>query len=240
MGVRAIFANRPDLRPFDQIRPIQITRNFVKYPAGSVLVEFGDTRVICTATIDTSVPRFLRNTGKGWVTAEYGMLPGATDTRTDREASRGKQSGRTVEIQRFIGRALRMAANLDETGEITIRIDCDVIQADGGTRTASITGGCVALYDALQQISPSAFNGLVAAVSVGAVAGQPVVDLEYAEDSIADTDMNVVMKEGAGFIEIQGTAELEAFPRERLDTMLSLAESAIDEIFLIQRKVIGN
>jgi len=201
------------------------------------LIGFGETRVICTASIDAGVPGFLRGSGKGWITAEYGMLPRSTNTRMDREAARGKQGGRTVEIQRLIGRALRAAVDLDRLGEYTIRIDCDVIQADGGTRTASITGGCIALYDALasRSLVDAAFLGWVAAVSVGIVGGVPVLDLEYAQDSTADTDMNVVMDDNGGFIEVQGTAEGAAFSGDELSTMLGLAEGGIAQLIEKQR-----
>lgn len=201
------------------------------------MIGFGETRVICTASIDAGVPGFLRGSGKGWITAEYGMLPRSTNTRMDREAARGKQGGRTVEIQRLIGRALRAAVDLDRLGEYTIRIDCDVIQADGGTRTASITGGCIALYDALasRSLVDAAFLGWVAAVSVGIVGGVPVLDLEYAQDSTADTDMNVVMDDNGGFIEVQGTAEGAAFSGDELSTMLGLAEGGIAQLIEKQR-----
>ena len=201
------------------------------------MIGFGETRVICTASIDAGVPGFLRGSGKGWITAEYGMLPRSTNTRMDREAARGKQGGRTVEIQRLIGRALRAAVDLDRLGEYTIRIDCDVIQADGGTRTASITGGCIALYDALasRSLVDAAFRGWVAAVSVGIVGGVPVLDLEYAQDSTADTDMNVVMDDNGGFIEVQGTAEGAAFSGDELSTMLGLAEGGIAQLIEKQR-----
>ena len=230
---------RPSGRLADEIRPVQITKNFIKHATGSVLVEFGDTRVICTASVENNVPPFMRGQGRGWITAEYGMLPGATHTRNDREAARGKQGGRSVEIQRLIGRSLRRAIDLKELGERTVRVDCDVIQADGGTRTASITGGCVALASAVLAVAPNAFLGLVGAISVGVYRGMPVVDLDYSEDSNADTDMNVVMVEGGGFIEIQGTAEQEPFQRETLDTMLELAERSIRDLFLKQKITLG-
>ncbi|MFM7121361.1 MAG: ribonuclease PH [Gammaproteobacteria bacterium] len=215
---------RPDGRAPDELRPVRFTRGFTRHAAGSVLVEFGETRVICTASVEASVPGFLRGRGVGWITAEYGMLPGATHSRNDREAARGKQSGRTGEIQRLIGRSLRAAVDMSQLGERTIRIDCDVIQADGGTRTASITGGCVALYDALHHAGvPGAFREFIASVSVGIWQGAPVLDLAYAEDSTADTDMNVVMPESGGFIEIQGTAERAAFGDDALADMLRLA-----------------
>lgn len=227
--------NRPSGRAADEPRPVRITRRFLKHAAGSVLVEFGDTKVICSASVESQVPQFMRGQGRGWITAEYGMLPAATHRRTDREASRGKQGGRTVEIQRLIGRSLRAAVDLRALGERTVRIDCDVIQADGGTRTASITGGCVALAEALQRVAPDAFLGLVASVSVGIYRSLCVLDLDYAEDSNAETDMNVVMMRDKGFIEIQGTAENGAFERAALDQMLSLAELGIGRLFDAQQ-----
>ena len=230
---------RPSGRAPDELRVVEIERGFTKHPAGSVLVAFGDTRVLCTASIEDRVPPFRRGSGKGWITSEYGMLPGSTHTRTDREATRGKQGGRTVEIQRLIGRSLRAAVNLDRLGERTIRIDCDVLQADGGTRTASITGGCVALADAVRRVAPEAFSALVASVSVGVYRGVPVLDLDYPEDSKAGTDMNVVMIEGRGFIEVQGTAEGAPFDRETLAEMLSLAEGGIETLFGEQRRALG-
>ena len=236
---------RPSGRTADALRDVRITRGFTKHAAGSVLVEFGDTRVLCTASVESGVPGFLRGRGRGWITAEYGMLPGATHTRSDREAARGKQSGRTQEIQRLIGRALRGVVDMALIGENTIRIDCDVLQADGGTRTASITGGCVALIDALSylqsrgQAKPEAFRGLVASVSVGVYDGHPVLDLDYAEDSSAATDMNVVMDERGGLIEVQGTAEAEPFSRGELTAMLDLAASGIDRLVQLQRAALG-
>lgn len=232
-------AARPSGRARDEARAVSIVRDYTKHAAGSVLVAFGDTRVICTASVEAQVPPFMRGQGRGWVTAEYGMLPGATNTRTDREAARGKQSGRTVEIQRLIGRALRAAVNFKALGERSIRVDCDVIQADGGTRTASITGGCVALADALRKVVPEAFVGLVASISVGICRNQCVLDLDYAEDSKAQTDMNVVIMENQGFIEIQGTAEQGAFARAALDELLSLAESGIAGLFAAQRQALA-
>ena len=220
-------------RSFDQLRDITIERNINKYAEGSVLVSFGDTRVICTASVESGVPRFLRGSGKGWITSEYGMLPRSTNTRMDREASRGKQGGRTFEIQRLIGRSLRAAVDTDKLGESTIRIDCDVIQADGGTRTASITGACVALLEAVKSLGVE--TRLIASVSVGIVDGQPMLDLEYSEDSRADTDMNVVMTEQGQFIEVQGTAEMAPFSADELNAMLSLAEKGIKELIGIQR-----
>lgn len=228
--------NRSGDRALDQSRLVTFETGFTKHAEGSVLVSFGDTRVICTASVDSGVPGFLRGKGQGWLTCEYGMLPRSTNTRMDREAARGKQSGRTVEIQRLIGRSLRSCVALNKMGENTVRIDCDVIQADGGTRTASITGGCVALYLALQSTGKvGAFNQFVAAVSVGVVGGSPLLDLEYVEDSTAETDMNVVMTESGAFIEVQGTAEGEPFDRAELDTMLGLAEKGISELIIGQK-----
>ena len=231
--------SRPSGRAANEPRPVRITRRFLKHAAGSALVEFGDTQVICTASVEGKVPPFMRGQRRGWITAEYGMLPAATHTRTDREASRGKQGGRTVEIQRLIGRSLRAAVDLKAIGERTVRIDCDVIQADGGTRTASITGGCVALADALSGIAPGAFLGLVASVSVGVYRGSCVLDLDYAEDSNAETDMNVVMMQDKGFIEVQGTAEHGVFARATLDEMLDLAELGIAGLFETQRRALA-
>ena len=235
-------AMRPSGREPDQMREIRITRNYTKHAEGSVLVEFGDTKVLCTASVERGVPRFLRGSGQGWVTAEYGMLPRATNTRTAREASRGKQGGRTLEIQRLIGRSLRAAMDLNKLGENTITIDCDVIQADGGTRTASITGGCVALIDAiafLKKDKNGAMKGnplkhQIAAISVGIYKEQAVLDLDYAEDSSAETDMNVVMTEKGGFVEVQGTAEGEPYSEEELNAMLALARKGIAEITAAQ------
>ena len=232
--------SRPSGREADQLRAVRFSRRFAKHAEGSVLVEFGDTQVLCTASIEDTVPPFLRGKGQGWVTAEYGMLPRATHTRTAREAARGKQSGRTQEIQRLIGRSLRAVIDLKALGERTVTIDCDVLQADGGTRTASITGGYVALADAcdgllrrkLLQTSP--IHGQVAAISVGIFGGVPVLDLDYAEDSQAETDMNVVMNNGGGFVEIQGTAEGHAFRRHELDALLNLAASGIGQLFALQ------
>ena len=230
---------RPSGREAGQLRDVEIVRGFTKHAAGSVLIGFGDTRVLCTASVEERVPPFMRGSGRGWITSEYGMLPGSTHTRTDREAARGKQGGRTVEIQRLIGRSLRAAVRLDKLGERTIRIDCDVLQADGGTRTASITGGCVALVDALNAVAPEAFAGLVASVSVGVFQGVPVLDLDYPEDSNAGTDMNVVMIEGQGFIEVQGTAEGAPFGGDTLSEMLALAQGGIEALFLEQRRALG-
>jgi ribonuclease PH len=236
---------RPSGRSPTQLRDIRITRNFTRHAEGSVLVEFGDTRVICTASVEDGVPRFLRGAGRGWVTAEYGMLPRSTGTRMGREAARGKQGGRTVEIQRLIGRSLRAAIDTSRLGEHTITIDCDVIQADGGTRTASITGACVALVDALRylqrdkRITEDPLLQMVASVSVGVFQGVPVLDLDYPEDSAADTDMNVVMGEDGGFIEVQGTAEGTPFARAELDGMLDLASRGIDELIALQKQALA-
>jgi ribonuclease PH len=231
---------RPSGRAPDELRQVRITRRFTRHAEGSVLVEFGDTRVLCTASVEESVPAFMRNTGRGWVTAEYGMLPRATHTRSKREAATGKQGGRTLEIQRLIGRALRAVVDLKALGERTITIDCDVLQADGGTRTASITGGYVALVDAIDALvrkgvlRESPIHGQVAAVSVGIWAGAPVLDLDYAEDSDAETDMNVVMNNGGGFIEVQGTAEGHALRRHELDELLNLAANGIGQLLARQ------
>jgi ribonuclease PH len=227
---------RPSGRAPDELRPIKITRRFTRHAEGSVLVEFGETRVLCTASVEETVPGFLRNKGQGWVTAEYGMLPRATHTRSGREAAKGKQSGRTQEIQRLIGRALRAVVDLKGLGERTITLDCDVLQADGGTRTAAITGSYVALMDAVESLinrrllKSNPIHGQVAAVSVGIYAGVPVLDLDYDEDSAAETDMNVVMNNGGGFIEVQGTAEGHAFRREELDALLNLASTGIGQL----------
>ena len=228
-------------RQLDQLRPVEIVRQYNMHAEGSVLISFGDTKVICTASAEKGVPPFLRGSGQGWITAEYGMLPRSTNERMGREAARGKQGGRTQEIQRLIGRSLRAAVDMKTLGENTIRIDCDVIQADGGTRTASITGACVALFDAIESLkleSPPT-RQFIAAVSVGVVKGVPMLDLEYVEDSGADTDMNVVMTEDGRFIEVQGTAEDDPFDREQLDAMLSLAEKGILELNDIQRSSLG-
>ena len=237
--------NRPSGRQSNELRDITITRNFTKHAEGSVLVEFGDTRVICTASVEEGVPRFLKGSGQGWVTAEYGMLPRSTGDRMDREAARGKQSGRTQEIQRLIGRSLRAALDMKLLGENTIKIDCDVIQADGGTRTASITGGCVALADAIQYmlgkklISENPLRQMIASVSVGVCGGVPVLDLDYIEDSSAETDMNVVMTDSGGFIEIQGTGEDGQFSLEDLNAMITLARHGIDRLFEVQKSTLG-
>ena len=238
-------SRRADGRADDELRPVTITRGFTQNPAGSVLVEFGNTKVLCTASVEDGVPRFMKGQGKGWVTAEYGMLPRATNTRNQREAARGKQGGRTLEIQRLIGRSLRAAVDMKKLGENTILIDCDVLQADGGTRTASITGACVALVDALtfllnaRKIKEDPLVGLVASVSVGLYKGTPVLDLDYVEDSSADTDMNVVMTQQGGFVEIQGTAEAEPFTLNEQQAMLTLADSGIRELIRLQQQALG-
>ena len=232
---------RPSGRAPDQLRPVTFERGYTRHAAGSVLVSFGDTRVLCTASAEAGVPPFLRGQGRGWLTAEYGMLPGSTHTRSDREAARGKQSGRTQEIQRLIGRSLRAAVDLQALGENTIRLDCDVLQADGGTRTASITGACVALVDALAhlrregRLKGDPLLGMIASVSVGVYEGLPVLDLDYAEDSRAETDMNVVMIDSGGFIEVQGTAEGAPFSPGDLDAMLGLARAGTAALFDAQR-----
>jgi len=233
-------ATRPSGRQPDALRDVRFTPNFTDHPAGSVLVEFGGTRVLCTASVEERVPPFMRGKGRGWVTAEYGMLPGSTHSRVDREAARGKQSGRTIEIQRLIGRSLRAAIDPDAMGERTIRIDCDVLQADGGTRTASITGGAVALACALKSLGiENAMRYMVASVSVGVWEGMPVLDLDYAEDSTAQTDMNVVMTATGGFIEVQGTAELAPFEGDELNAMLELARSGITDLIRLQGNAVA-
>ncbi len=237
---------RPSNRQPDEMRAIRITRNYTKHAEGSVLIEFGDTKVICTASVEERVPGFLRGKGQGWVTAEYGMLPRSTGSRMRREASSGKQGGRTMEIQRLIGRALRAGIDLKVLGENTISLDCDVIQADGGTRTASITGAWVALNDAIQHlldkkaISKNPLNHQIASVSVGIYNGTPVLDLDYAEDSNAETDMNVVMNSDNGFIEVQGTAEGHPYSKDELNSMLALAEKGIGELFAVQQDAINH
>jgi ribonuclease PH len=244
MSDSSTFTTRPSGREPSQLREIKLTRRYTKHAEGSVLVEFGDTKVLCTASVETSVPRFLKGSGQGWITAEYGMLPRSTGSRMDREAARGKQSGRTQEIQRLIGRSLRAAVDMKKLGENTIKIDCDVIQADGGTRTASITGGCVALIDAIdflvksKKLKASPVKQMIASVSVGIWKGQPVLDLDYAEDSTAETDMNIVMTESGGFIELQGTGEDGDFKRSELDAMVLLAEDGIKELFAHQKKAL--
>jgi ribonuclease PH len=232
---------RPSGRAADELRAISFERGYTRHAEGSVLVGFGDTRVLCTASVEDGVPSFQRGSGQGWITAEYGMLPRATHTRSGREAARGKQSGRTQEIQRLIGRALRAVVDLKALGERTLTMDCDVLQADGGTRTAAITGGYVALADAVdllmkkRQIHSNPLHGQVAAVSVGIYRGQPVLDLDYAEDSNAETDMNVVMNSGGAFVEVQGTAEGHAFRRHELDQLLDLAAQGIARLHVAQQ-----
>ena len=239
-----VIALRPSGRKPDQLRAVRITRAYTRNPEGSVLVEFGDTRVLCTESVEERVPPFLKDSGRGWVTAEYGMLPRATNTRGDREAARGKQSGRTQEIQRLIGRSLRAVVDTAALGPRSIQIDCDVIQADGGTRTAAITGSFVALHDAvtwLQQkklILKTPIKDFVAAVSVGVHGGAPVLDLDYAEDSASGCDMNVVMTGAGRFVEVQGTAEGEAFSRRELDALLELASRGISELIGVQKKAL--
>jgi ribonuclease PH len=235
---------RPSGRIPEQLRDIRLTRNFTKHAEGSVLVEFGDTRVICTASVETRVPGFLKGSGKGWVTAEYGMLPRSTGTRMGREAARGKQGGRTMEIQRLIGRSLRAVIDLSLLGEHTITIDCDVIQADGGTRTASITGGYVAMADAVQHllerkaVAKNPLTGQVASVSVGIYQGTAVLDLDYAEDSSAETDMNIVMNDRGEFVEVQGTAEGHTFSIDELNRMVELARQGIGTLLEKQQAVL--
>lgn len=236
---------RPSGRAQNELRPINITRNYTKHAEGSVLVEFGDTKVICTASVTPGVPRFLKGAGQGWLTAEYGMLPRSTGDRMDREAFRGKQSGRTLEIQRLIGRSLRAAIDLTKLGDFTLMVDCDVIQADGGTRTASITGGCVAMVDAIRHLQEKKliltdpFKQLIASASVGIYKGIPVLDLDYIEDSTAETDMNVVMNQAGDFIEVQGTAEGHPFNLTELNAMLELAQKGISQLIEQQRAVLG-
>ncbi len=236
---------RPSKRRPDELRPVAIDRHYTRHAEGSVLIAFGDTRVICTASVEDGVPGFLKGRGQGWVTAEYGMLPRSTHTRTDREAARGKQSGRTQEIQRLIGRSLRAVTDLAGLGERTVKLDCDVIQADGGTRTASVTGAFIALYDAVGTLlrrgvlSASPIRDFVAAVSVGLYEGVPVIDLDYAEDSGCDTDMNVVMTGSGGFVEIQGTAESEPFSPAQMDALLALAMQGIAELIAKQKAALG-
>ena len=236
---------RPSGRAVDQLRAIRITRQYTKHAEGSVLIECGDTKVICTASIEEKVPGFLKGKGQGWLTAEYGMLPRSTHSRMDREAARGKQSGRTQEIQRLIGRSLRAAFDLEAFGERTLHLDCDVIQADGGTRTASITGAMVAAHDAFSKLVTAGLapavpvKHFVAAISVGVVGGVPVLDLDYIEDSGCDTDMNVVMTEAGHFVEVQGTAEGEAFDRAGMNRLLDLAEQGIRELVGLQKQALG-
>ncbi len=236
---------RPSGRTQDQLRAISIERHYTRHAEGSVLISFGDTRVLCNASVEEGVPRFLRGSGQGWVTAEYGMLPRSTGTRMGREAARGKQGGRTLEIQRLIGRSLRAAIDLDTLGEYTITLDCDVLQADGGTRTASITGAFVALVDALttlqraRTINVDPLRHFIASVSVGICDGEAVLDLDYAEDSTAETDLNVVMNEDGEFIEVQGTAEAAPFHRAELERMLDLASSGISQLIDCQRRALA-
>lgn len=235
---------RPSGRTPDQLRDIKLTRNYTKHAEGSVLVEFGDTKVICTASVEDKTPRWLKGTGKGWVTAEYGMLPRSTGERMGREAARGKQGGRTMEIQRLIARSLRAVVDLEAMGEQMITVDCDVIQADGGTRTASITGAYVAMVDAVDhmikkgQLTKNPVYGQVASISVGIYEGTPVLDLDYAEDSNAETDMNVVMNDGGAYIEVQGTAEGHAFGSDELNAMLGLARHGIEQLIAKQREAL--
>lgn len=236
---------RADGRTVDQLRNIKLTRDYTKHAEGSVLVEYGDTKVICTASVVAGVPRFLKNSGRGWVTAEYGMLPRSTSERMTRESTRGGQGGRTMEIQRLIARSLRTIVDMELIGENTITVDCDVIQADGGTRTASITGACVAVVDAINKlkkrgmVKSNPLRTLIASVSVGIVGGEPMVDLDYSEDSTAETDMNVIMTAEGDFVEVQGTAEGKPFNATELNAMLDLAQNAIKNIVQIQRQVLG-
>jgi ribonuclease PH len=237
---------RPSKRGANQLRPVKITRHYTKYAEGAVLVEFGDTKLVCTASIEEKVPVFLKGKNQGWLTAEYGMLPRSTETRMQREAVGGKQSGRTQEIQRLIGRSLRTIVSLEKLGERTLHIDCDVIQADGGTRTAAITGACVAVHDAIKTLmkkgvlSDNPLLDFVAAVSVGIYKGMPVLDLDYDEDSACDTDMNVVMAERGGFVEIQGTAEKAPFKRDQMNKMVDLAEAGIRELIALQKESLSS
>ena len=237
---------RPSERAPDQMRQVGMTRHYTKHAEGSVLVEFGDTKVICTVSVEAGVPRFLRGSGQGWITAEYGMLPRSTGSRMQRESSRGKQGGRTLEIQRLIGRSLRAAVDLKTLGENTLYIDCDVIQADGGTRTASITGACVALVDALRAMKQRGALKkvpevqMIAAISVGIYKGVPVLDLDYPEDSSADTDLNVVMTDKGGFIEVQGTAEAAPFSADDLNAMLALARQGCEQLFSLQQAALAD
>ncbi|GAA5163975.1 ribonuclease PH [Viridibacterium curvum] len=237
--------SRPSSRSPDQLREVKITRNYTRHAEGSVLVEFGDTKVLCTASVEESVPSFLRGKGEGWVTAEYGMLPRSTHTRMAREAAKGKQSGRTQEIQRLIGRSLRAVVDLKALGERQITVDCDVIQADGGTRTASITGACVAVHDAVSKLvadgklAANPLRDWVAAISVGIYKGVPVLDLDYPEDSDCDTDMNIVMTGSGGIVEVQGTAEGTPFSRAELDALLALGGQGIAELVRLQKQAVG-
>lgn len=237
--------NRPSNRENNQLRQVEIIRHYTKHAEGSVLVKFGDTHVLCTASVEEKVPGFLKGQGQGWVTAEYGMLPRSTGSRMQREAARGKQSGRTQEIQRLIGRSLRAVIDLTKLGERTIHFDCDVIQADGGTRTASITGAYVAMHDAITYLlnnnllTESPLTHAVAAISVGVYKGTPVLDLDYIEDSDCDTDMNIVMTSSGGFVEIQGTAEGEPFSRDTMNAMTDLAEHGIKQLLTLQKQALG-
>lgn len=236
---------RPSQRSHDQLREVEIIRHYTKHAEGSVLIKFGDTHVLCTASVEEKVPGFLKGKGQGWVTAEYGMLPRSTGSRMDREAARGKQSGRTQEIQRLIGRSLRAIIDLEKLGERSIHLDCDVIQADGGTRTASITGAYVALHDAIStllvsgKLTENPLKQAVAAISVGVYKGQPVLDLDYIEDSDCDTDMNIVMTASGGFVEVQGTAEGETFDRETMNAMLGLAHDGINTLIAKQKTALA-
>jgi ribonuclease PH len=240
-----LLETRPGRRAFDALRPIRITRHYTRHAEGSVLVEFGDTKVICTASIENKVPPFLKGKGQGWLTAEYGMLPRSTHTRMDREAAKGKQSGRTQEIQRLIGRSLRSAFDLNAFGERTLHMDCDVIQADGGTRTAAITGAMVAAHDAFGRlieqklVKAIPIKHFVAAISVGVYRGMPVLDLDYLEDSDCDTDMNIVMSDAGNFIEVQGTAEGMPFDRATMSRLLDLAQQGIADIIRMQKQALG-
>ena len=239
------FENRPSGRAVDALRTVRLTRQYTKHAEGSVLVEFGDTKVICTASIEEKVPGFLKGKGQGWLTAEYGMLPRSTHTRMDREAAKGKQSGRTQEIQRLIGRSLRAAFDLEAFGERTLHLDCDVIQADGGTRTASITGAMVAAHDAFSKLVEAnlipaiPLKHFVAAISVGVYRNMPVLDLDYLEDSDCDTDMNIVMTDAGHFVEVQGTAEGAAFDRPTMNKLLDLADQGISQLITLQKKTLG-
>lgn len=239
-------SNRPSGRANNQLRPVELIRHYTKHAEGSVLVKFGDTHVLCTASVEERVPGFLKGQGQGWVTAEYGMLPRSTGSRMQREAARGKQSGRTQEIQRLIGRSLRAVIDLEKLGERTIHFDCDVIQADGGTRTASITGAYVAMHDAISHLlekellTESPLSNAVAAISVGVYKGIPVLDLDYIEDSDCDTDMNFVMMSGGGFVEIQGTAEGEPFSRDTMNDMTDLADHGIKQLLALQQEALNN
>jgi len=239
------FESRPSGRAIDELRTLRLTRNYTKHAEGSVLIECGDTKVICTASIEEKVPGFLKGKGQGWMTAEYGMLPRSTHSRMDREAARGKQSGRTQEIQRLIGRSLRAAFDLQAFGERTLHLDCDVIQADGGTRTASITGAMVAAFDAFSRLVDKGLlpavpvKHFVAAISVGVYQGMPVLDLDYPEDSACDTDMNVIMTDAGHFVEVQGTAEGAAFDRATMNRLLDLAEGGIRDLIALQKQTLG-